>query len=559
MRAFVLALAALAGASFIGPARAVDTVDHFNVQEPRPPLYRETPPSGSFKLPPVAPPPQTAPDGASAKQRLRWVVFEGNTALPEAELASVAAPYLERELGEGDLEALRQALTRHYIERGYVNSGALLGGVKDAVLTVRIVEGRLSEMRIAGLGRLDEDYVVRRLVRDEGAVLNADQLRERFLLLLEDPLFERINARLLPGRQPGEAILDLNVQRARPYQLSLFANNYRPPSIGSESVGITGWLRDATGRGDLIEATWQESTESVPSRRYSLGWRFPLTYAGTQLSVQIDHGRSSVIEEPLGVLDIKSTLDSRDVGLSQLLYETLSHKFSLGANYVLRENRTTLLGRPFAFAAGEPDGVIKVRAWRLWQEYSFRTETQALALRATLTTAHNNLEDPAGLPGITTLVPDRDYRIWLGQFQYARRVMDNGAQIVLRGSSQGTSANLPAIDRMAIGGVYTVRGFRENQLIRDKGAAASLEFDFPVLRGDGASLNLIPFYDWGRGRNQGENAAILSSAGLAARARWQGFSLDLALAWRLQRPNSVQGGSNLQDDGVHVQLSYNFF
>jgi hypothetical protein len=75
MRAFVLALAALAGASFIGPALAVDTVDHFNVQEPRPPLYRETPPSGSFKLPPVAPPPQTAPDGASAKQRLRWVVF----------------------------------------------------------------------------------------------------------------------------------------------------------------------------------------------------------------------------------------------------------------------------------------------------------------------------------------------------------------------------------------------------------------------------------------------------------------------------------------------------
>ncbi len=560
MRPALVRLAALALALAALPAAGADSADHFNVQEPKAPAYRESAPADVFRLPPVAPEGAEAESGGSRRVVLREVRLRGNTVIASAELAALAAPYLGREIGDADLETLRQALTRHYVERGYVNSGAVLGGLADGVQTFDIVEGRLTEMRLRGLERLNEDYVVRRLVRDENAVLNVEELRERFLLLLEDPLFERINARLLPGRSPGEAIFDLAAVRARPYQLTAYANNYRPPSIGSGALGLSGWVRNLSGRGDVFDASWQESADAESGRRYSIGWRYPLTQRGTLLSLQFDRGRSSVVEEPFNALDIKSFMESRDVGLSQILVETLAHKFTLGANYVLRENRTTLLGRPFSFSAGEPDGVIRVRAWRLWQEYGFRSERQALALRYTLTSAHNNLEDPVGLPGITVVQPDHDYRIWLAQVQYAHRVLDNGAQLVLRGSHQGTRADLPSLDRMAIGGVYTVRGYRENQLIRDRGSVASVEFDFPVLRGDGASLNLIPFYDWGRGRNQGESATTISSAGLAARARWQGLAVDLAVARRIARPDALDHqGSNLQDDGVHVQVSYNFF
>ncbi|MFO1403751.1 MAG: hypothetical protein U1E96_04135, partial [Azonexus sp.] len=89
---------------------------------------------------------------------------------------------------------------------------------------------------------------------------------------------------------------------------------------------------------------------------------------------------------------------------------------------------------------------------------------------------------------------------------------------------------------------------------------ANVELDIPVLRGDGGSLNLIPFFDWGRGKNRNEQATVISSAGLAARARWQGVAVDLALARRLAHPDSVsRQGGNLQDDGVHLQVSYNFF
>ena len=76
---------------------------------------------------------------------------------------------------------LADQLTRHYVERGYVNSGARLdpAGVQAGVLGVQIVEGRLSALRFSGLGRLDERYLVSRLWPDPQEPLQLDALRHR--------------------------------------------------------------------------------------------------------------------------------------------------------------------------------------------------------------------------------------------------------------------------------------------------------------------------------------------------------------------------------------------
>ncbi|MBX3669892.1 MAG: ShlB/FhaC/HecB family hemolysin secretion/activation protein [Rhodocyclaceae bacterium] len=505
----VIALAAAAaGAGLPAALYAADASEHLNVQQPSAPAYQPRD-GGQFELPPVAPAPADAGAAATARGVLKAVEFHGNSVIASTELATVAEMYLGRSVSEADLEALRLALTRHYIERGYVNSGAQLGEFKDGRLQVELIEGRLTGMRLRGLERLDESYVVARLAPDEQAVLNIDSLRERFLLLLENPLFARMNARLVPGERPGEAVLDLDISRARPYQLTLFANNYRPPSTGSQAYGVSGWVRNLTGQGDLLEASAEDALAAESSGRYSLGWRMPLTRRGTLLSLQYEHGRSSVVEEPLAVLHIRSVLDSRDIGISQTFVETLAHKFTLGANRVWRENSTTLLGQPFSFTGGEPDGKLRVRAWRYWAEYSHRTETRALALRYTLSSARNNIQDAPG-------VPDHAYRIGLAQMQFAQRVSDAGAQVILRATRQDTTSMLPSLDRMALGGIYTVRGYRENQLIRDTGSIVNLELDFPLLQNAAPDwrVNLVPFYDWGRGKNQNETAATLSSAGL---------------------------------------------
>lgn len=517
---------------------------------------------GEFTLPPV-------PDSAAAAERdhrpvrVERIVFTGNKAIADAELARVAAPYAGRLVTVGEVEELRQKLSRHYVDRGYINSGALLDddAYQSGTLTYRIVEGRLGAIRLAGLDGLRESYVADRLSDDPAAPLNIDRLRERFALLLNDPLFERMNARLSPGAQAGEALLDIDVQRARPYQLTAAWNNYRPPSIGERSLELSGWLRNLTGYGDVLEAELQNATEDSSGARLRLDWQLPLNAAGSFLTLKFEKGQSAVIEEPMRSLDIESRIDSKTLGLGQVIHESLRHRLSLGLDYQDRENRTRLLGEPFSFIPGEPDGVTRSTAWRFWQEYAYRTESRVLALRSTFVAARNNLEDLSGLPALPVVQPASDYRYWLGQAQFVQLLGQDGARLILRGTVQQAGRRLLPMDGLSIGGANTVRGFRENQLIRDRGMVFNLEYEFPLIRNAaGLGATLSPFYDYGRGQNEGEAADALASVGLATRVRWRGFSLDLAVAKRIKEtPAAAAAHGTLQDRKIHLQVGYSFF
>lgn len=506
--------------------------------------------SGAFTLPPVGKDVQ-----AWSNIHVAGFRFEGNTVFSTPELQALAAPYAGRRLSPTDLEELRTRITRLYIERGYISSGALLalpsasGTYAGDIVPIRIIEGRVDAVSVKGEDGLRKTYVAGRLVRD-GEILDIHVLQDRFRLLLTDPLFDKINSRIIPGDAPGKAVLDVDIVRALPYSVSVFANNYRPPSIGSEAIGVTGWRRNLTGHGDLLEASLQHSRGSDPVH---LAWSVPLGSPDLAFRANVDRGASSVVEEPLRAIDIESQTSGFDIGISRTLAETLGRKIELGLSYGRRENKTTLLGQPFSFTPGEPDGRSRVKVLRFSQDWTERWEKQALALRSVFAFGSNNA-DPA-----SSMVPvaDTRYVTWTGQVQFVRTVLENGTQILLRGSTQYTRDRLLPLERFAMGGVGTVRGYRENSVVRDQAYVASAEVRYPLWpEGDGKrSLHLISFVDAGDGWNKDEPRQKLSSVGLGLSWRQSGISADVHLARKLSKL-PVETHGNLQDRGIHFQISY---
>lgn len=510
-------------------------------------------PATPFSLPSVSPEKRAWPDIEVAGFR-----FEGNTVVSTEELHAIAATYAGRRLDAVSLEELRTRITRLYIDRGYISSGAVLtlpeadGSYPGNIVPVRIVEGQVDAISIRGEDGLRPAYVTKRLVHD-GEVLDIHVLQERFRLLLTDPLFARINGRIIPGDVPGKAVLDVDIVRASPYSLGVFANNHRPPSIGSDAIGVTGWLRNLTGGGDVLDMTLQRSRGSDPVH---LGWSVPLGASGFRLRMGYDRGTSSVIEEPLRAIDIDSRTTGSEIGIGRAFVDTLQRRIEVGLTYAERENRTTLLGQPFSFTPGEPDGVSRVKAWRFWQDWTERWEKQALAVRSTFAFGSNNIA-PVGSP---VPVANPHYLTWIGQIQFVRNVLDNGAQILLRGTTQQTRDRLLPLERFAIGGVATVRGYRENSVVRDRGYAASVELRYPILPGDGdrRSLHAIAFADAGSGGNKDEVRQRLSSVGAGISWRQSGFSADVFVAHKMNRL-PVRTSGDLQDRGIHLQIGYTFF
>ena len=522
------------------------------------------PGAGVFVLPAV---PSTERSGAVAEQRLvvNEVVFHGNRVVPDAVLRAIATPYLGRPIGALEVEELRRLLTLHYVNQGYVTSGALVnfpGDYAGGLLHVAIVEGRVVQVRVSGQERLSEHYVAERLMPESKEALHIGQLRERYELLLSDPLFSAINTRLVPDVEQGRSILYVEVARARPYQLSVFANNYRAPSVGESALGLSGWLRNLSGFGDQLSANFQGPAGTGKWDRYALSWTLPLNARGTQLSLQLDDGTSSVIENPLQQLDIRSKLSNAELGLGHAVLDSLHSRLAYGLARSHRNNRTWLLGEPFSFTAAIPQGVLTESTWKLWQDFSWRTDTRVLAARITRYQVHNNLLPPiSGYGGGAQ--PEGHYGYWLTQLSLGQRLGESGVQLQARATLQNAPSRMTALDRFGMGGASTVRGYRENQLLRDRGAVLNLEVDLPVgdkRESSALQFGVTPFFAWAKGSNVGEAPSVLSSAGLALRAEGYGLSANLVLARRLIRPAYVDAlGGTQQDQGIHLQLSYSIF
>jgi len=95
--------------------------------------------------------------------------------------------------------------------------------------------------------------------------------------------------------------------------------------------------------------------------------------------------------------------------------------------------------------------------------------------------------------------------------------------------------------------------------VRDQGYFVNIEFRYPLFDrpGDRHRLVVVPFFDYGEAWNIGEERERLTSVGLGFSYQYQGLFADLFYGKKLVSPK-VQTSGNLQDEGIHFQVRYDF-
>ncbi len=525
--------------------------------EPLPlPDYSLEKEDSAFTLPPASNKLEKKQLNRGAEIIVNEFQFSGNSVFSKEQLKAIARDYIERPINSAELEQLRHRLTQHYISHGYINSGAILPKqvFKEGIIQFQMIEGELTQIRVSGTGWLNPDYVSQRLMQGAGPPLNNKTLQDSYQLMIADPLIESMDGRLLPGLEPGQSILDVKVTRARSYQLSLSYDNYRPPSIGAEAVTLDGWIRNVTGFGDFMAVSLSHSEGRVGIDTH---FSIPINAYDTVLAFHFADNRSSVIEQPLDKVNIDNEFRSFELGLTHPVYRSLQRDIILGAKIAVRKSRNSLLGRPFSFSLGEENGESKVSVLRLSQEFIDRRDYQVLSFRSTFSVGLKAF-DATWHKGNR---PDGDFFAWLGQLQYARQLLDNGAQIRLRGDLQLSEDKLLPLERFAVGGKYSVRGYRENEVVRDQGYALSLEFHYPLLTNSlleyfPGQLSAIPFMDYGAAWNQhdSKHTRYLHSLGIGLSWQHQRFNAEIFYAHDLNSATE-RLDDNLQDSGIHFRVT----
>jgi hemolysin activation/secretion protein len=554
------------------------------------------------EITPVLPPLDFAAGEAAVKIVVKRFEFTGHSVFSKGDLAKLTEPFTNREITSEDLEAARVAITKHYIDAGYISSGALLPDqdVAGGVVRFQIVEGKLKEVDLNGNFWFRDRWLRRQLARAAGNPVNFDQLKTGLQLLRQNPGITQINAELKPGLVAGENILHVIVKERHPFRLGLTLGNQRPPSVGEGFGDVHFEMLSLTGNNDPLELRWgalrwsrDGTVEFGEADSLFARYEFPVSPCGTTLAIHAGKNDASIVDETFIESDILSKSEEFGLTLRHPLIETLNDTLAITVGAERKHSETYLFGElPFSFSPGAIEGETDVFAWRLGVEWVHRNQLEVLSVRSTFSLGQYLLgatrDDPARAGGTTSgagsgadpEIPDSKFFSWLGQVQYMRRIFDDGkppaepeqgaarllreSMLVIRANAQLSDEPLLSPEQFSLGGLHSVRGYRENQLLRDNGIFASAELRIPLaLRKDGTPIvTIAPFIDWGTGwdvnKIEDHNESIWS-AGLGLIVQPSKL-VRATVYWGhpFVRLNESSDRS-LQDEGWHFTVSVDAF
>ena len=523
-----------------------------------PPREPETLPPIEEILPELSEP--KIPDNSDLIRDLNNTVFVkkfeivGSTVFTPEELAEVLKPYILRRLSFTEILAAQQAINKLYFQQGYITSGTFLPPQKleNGIIRIEVVEGTVEAINIEGLKRLNTGYVRSRLAIATDAPLNRDKLLNALQLLQIDPLIENLAAELTAGTRPGSSILELNLQEADPFDLTLSFDNYRAPSVGTDRRSIQLTHRNLIGLGDRFSVGYlnTDGSNSLNDLNYSL----PVNPQNGTLNFRLSYTDSQIITPPFDRFDIESENTNYEFTYRQPILQKPTEDIALGLTFSRNNSAITLGGEPEQLSRGaELDGETNISALRFFQEYTKRDADQVFALLSQFSLGIDVFDATINDGDL----PDSKFFAWRGQAQYLKQ-LNPTFTLLLRSDFQISDRALLPTEQFSLGGGLNVRGYRQDALLGDNGWFNSAEIRATILRIPQwkTSLQLTPFVDFGTVWNSDDlelDTNTLVSTGIGLRLQISDYFAS-RLDWGIPLVDLETEGDSLQEDGIYFSL-----
>ena len=486
------------------------------------------------------------------KIRIEHFEIEGSTVFSQKQLESVTKNYTGREITFAELLQARSAITQLYIDKGYITSGALIPPQRltNGVVKIQVVEGVLEKIDITGLKRLNPDYVRSRLALATRKPLNVRHLLTALQVLQLDPLIKNLSAELSAGTRPGVNVLDVKVTEANTFKSQIALDNSRSPSIGSFRRHAQLTQANLLGLGDGLTIGYSNTDGS---NAVDVGYSLPVNARNGTVNFTYGNTWSHVIESPFNRLDIQANSRNYELSFRQRVIQTPQQELTLGITASRIESNSSLLKTPFALSPGANNrGETRISALQFSQEWLGRSSLQVIAARSQFT---------FGLDIDSTInktAPDSRFFSWRGQGQWVRALAPD-TLLLIRGDVQLADRALVPIEQFGLGGLASVRGYRQDYLLTDNGALLTTEIRLPIFRSrHSTTVQIIPFFDFGTAwNNRGTTTQnTLAAVGLGVQLL-QGSNFSARLDWGIPLVSVPGTKRTWQENGLYFSIIAN--
>ena len=509
--------------------------------------------------------PATAADPSVATPSFEITRFaiEGNSLLTEQEVAERTSAFTGKGRTFADVQLALDSLQQAYRERGWGAVSVILPEqeLKDGVVRLRVVEGRIRKVTIAGAQHRD-DANTRRAVPalQEGQTPNLDALARNLQLANENPT-RQLAVTMRTGQQEGDVEADVEVTDRNPSRFFLSADNSGTNETGRYRVGAGYQHANLFDRDHVATVQWITSPEEMSDVNiFGAGYRIPIYAWDGMFDVFAGYSDvdSGTVQGLFNVSGKGTVAGARYTQFLKRLGTGFEHRLSAGLDWRKFDNDLQLVGGSAQLLPDYTVRPVSLTYSGTWRQAQTRVGFYG-GFYQNISGGSNGGDADFNA---VRFGADADYNLWRYGFDGAVDVYrDWQARVNFMG--QYTDDLLVPGEQFGIGGANSVRGFLERELSNDRGYSAQFEVytpNFaPLLNAADWQIRALTFYDMGYNRRNdplpGEIAReSISSAGLGIRLGYG--DLNIRFDWaRVLQPGGTQGNN---DDRIHAAVGYIF-
>lgn len=395
--------------------------------------------------------------------------------LPEIDLDEAIYPFLGPNKTADDVEKARAALEKAYHDKGYqtVSVSVPQQNAQAKVISLKVTELKVGRLRVKNSRYFDLDKIKDRAASlKEGTVPNFTDVTKDIVALNQWP-DRRVTPALRAGVTPGTVDVDLNVEDKVPLHASVELNNRQSPNTTPLRINSTVHYDNVWQRGDSFSFSYQVAPQrpkdaevfsgSYLARVQDVDWLNVLFYAVKSSSDVATIGGTNIVG-PGQIFGSRAvmTLPTR---------ENFFHTLSVGLDYKHFE-QTVKLGVD-GFASPVTYYPVVASYGATFQNDKFTTQLNAgvtYNLR-TLSSDPTDFDNKRYAASASFIHLNSD----LSHTQE----LPEGFQ--LYGKVQGQVADGPLVssEQLSVGGLDTVRGYLESEVLGDNGIVGNVELRSP--------------------------------------------------------------------------------
>ena len=470
---------------------------------------------------------QTAP-GEVITFELKKIVTDASAVLTDAELDAIIKPYEGKQVQLNDIYAIVDKINALYNDKGYVTCRAFLPPqtITDGTVKLLLVEGRTGSTIVNNNKYTKTKYITNRMHLAKGEIANIKQLNKD-LLLFNATNSTQLRIMMKAGTEPGTTDYEITAYEPMRDTWTIFEDNAGSDTSGEYRTGLFFNTKSLSGHCDALSLG---TVISEGTKAANVMYSRSLGRSGTKMNLVYSTNAVEVVKGDYEDM-IKGHANSYAIGFTQPIVVNETTRTELSLDYNRQNSKTDFMPAGTRFNIAD-DSV---------QDFSLGFAMTNYGASHVFYQKHSYVR------GYSESAPDmsaqnsQNFGFYKFNAMY-QKLYKAGQMWSLRADAQWSgSEGMVSSRQFYMGGMYSVRGYKENYLGGDGGFTFSAEYAVPVIN---KNTSAFTFFDYGHvyGNGQSDDQHnVLSSVGLGIRSTINQYcSASLILGIPLQREFSAE-------------------